>query len=145
MSHELICTWLGLAPGEWPPDHYRLLGLKPGESDPQLIEQHVHQRLDALRCYQVRHPEQATEALNRLAQAFVCLTEPAAKERYDADLLGRPAPPPIRHAKPLTMQAMPALAVLDAPGARPTAGVRRRTSPSRRRCRPPRYPLPSRR
>jgi hypothetical protein len=82
---------LGLAPGEWPPDHYRLLGLKPGESDVQLIERQVHQRLDALRGYQVLHPEQATEAMNRLAQAFVCLTEPAAKERYDAELLGRPA------------------------------------------------------
>ena len=33
MSHELICTWLGLPPGNWPPDHYRLLDLEPGESD----------------------------------------------------------------------------------------------------------------
>ena len=88
MTHDLICSWFGLETGEWPPDHYRLLGLRPGENDSQLIEQHVHQRLDAVRCYQVRHPEQATEAMNRLAQAFVCLTEPSAKQRYDADLLG---------------------------------------------------------
>src|SRR6516164_10940398 len=94
MSHELICAWLGLPPDEpWPPDHYRLLGLDRGESNAELIEQRVHQRLDAVRCYQMMHPEQATEAMNRLAQAFVCLTEPAAKKVYDADLLGEPAVP----------------------------------------------------
>src|SRR5947208_7970865 len=89
MGHELICNWLGLRPDDWPPDHYHLLGLPPGEGDLALIEQRVHQRLDAVRCYQMMHPEQATEAMNRLAQAFVCLTEPAAKKVYDAALFGR--------------------------------------------------------
>ena len=93
MNHELICSWLGLPPGEWPPDHYRLLGLEPGEDNAELIEQRVHQRLDAVRCYQMMHPEQATEAMNRLAQAFVCLMEPATKKAYDAALFGTPAPP----------------------------------------------------
>ena len=46
MSQELISTWLGLEPGEWPPNHYRLLGLKPGESDANVIEERVHQHLD---------------------------------------------------------------------------------------------------
>jgi hypothetical protein len=92
MNHELICSWLGLPPGRWPPDHYRLLGLEPGENNAELIEQRVHQRLDSVRRYQMMHPEQATEAMNRLAQAFVCLMEPAAKKFYDATLLGLPAP-----------------------------------------------------
>jgi hypothetical protein len=92
MSHELICSWLGLAPGEWPPNHYRLLGLEPGESDTALIEQRVHQRLDAVRRYQMMHPEPATEAMNRLAQAFVCLTEPTTKRHYDTTVLGLPVP-----------------------------------------------------
>jgi hypothetical protein len=97
MSHELICSWLGLPADAWPPDHYRLLGLSPGEGDVALIEQRVHQRLDAVRRYQMMHPEQATEAMNRLAQAFVCLTEPAAKKAYDQSLPGvpRPTPPPL--------------------------------------------------
>jgi hypothetical protein len=94
MSREQICSWLGLPPGEWPPNHYRLLGLEPGESDAGLIEQRVHQRLDAVRRYQMMHPEQATEAMNRLAQAFVCLTEPAAKRRYDVEVLGLAPPAP---------------------------------------------------
>jgi hypothetical protein len=88
MSHDLICTWLGLPAGVWPPDHYSLLGLTPGENDPLRIEESVHQRLDAVRRYQMTHPEQATEAMNRIAQAFVCLSEPASKRVYDIELLG---------------------------------------------------------
>jgi hypothetical protein len=86
MSHDLIRSWLGLPAEPWPPTHYQLLGLDPGENDIALIERRAQQRLDAVRCYQLAHPEQATEALNRLAQAYVCLTEPAAKRRYDESL-----------------------------------------------------------
>jgi hypothetical protein len=96
MSHELICTWLGLPPGDWPPDHYRLLGLEPGESDCARIEQCVHQRLEAVRRYQVKHPDLVTEAMNRLAQAYVCLTDPEARRAYDARF-GRP---PVNGTKP---------------------------------------------
>jgi hypothetical protein len=94
MSHDLICAWLGLPVGVWPPDHYSLLGLKPGENDPDRIEESVHQRLDAVRRYQMTHPEQATEAMNRIAQAFVCLSEPASKRVYDVGLLGPAAEAP---------------------------------------------------
>ncbi len=88
MKHDLICTWLELPVEDWPPTYYQLLGLPPGESNIALIEQRVQQRLEKVRCYQLAHPEQATEALNRLAQAYVCLTEPSAKQRYDASLCG---------------------------------------------------------
>lgn len=104
MGHELICSWLGLSPETWPPDHYRLLGLDLGEEDLALIEQRVHQRLDSIRCYQMMHPEQATEAMNRLAQAFVCLTEPSTKRAYDEQILGgrpRSTPPPLPPPPPL--------------------------------------------
>jgi hypothetical protein len=100
MSHDLICTWLGLPPGGWPPDHYRLLGLEPGEDDPARMEQSVHQRLDAVRRYQLIHPEEATEAMNRLAQAFVCLTDPEAKRAYDGALFGTPPEPEEASAEP---------------------------------------------
>ena len=75
----------------WPPDHYALLGLPPGENDPALIEERVHERLDMVRRYQMIHPDQATEAMNRIAQAFVCLSEPASKRVYDVALLGAAA------------------------------------------------------
>src|SRR5579872_1476480 len=94
MSHDLISAWLGLPSGEWPPDHYTLLGLRPGENDAKLIEERVHERLDTVRRYQMIHPDQATEAMNRIAQAFVCLSEPASKRVYDVALLGAAAEQP---------------------------------------------------
>jgi hypothetical protein len=115
MSHELICTWLGLEPGDWPPDHYRLLGLEPGESDTARIEQQVHDRLEAVRRYQLLHPELVTEAMNRLAQAYVCLTDPDARRAYDAGRTGRPGtngtrPPPTEPA-PVPATPVPVIAL----------------------------------
>jgi hypothetical protein len=100
MKHDKICTWLGLPAGAWPPDHYALLGLKPGEGDVGRIEQQVHDRLAKLRCYQLSHPEQATEAMNRLAQAFMCLTDPEAKKLYDGSAASGGAAPGGGAAKP---------------------------------------------
>src|SRR5438445_6489879 len=94
MSHELICSCLQLSPDHWPPDHYTLLGLEPGESDPQRIEHCVQERMEKLRRYQLAHAEQVTEGMNRLAQALVCLTDPVAKQAYDAKLAPRPVKRP---------------------------------------------------
>jgi hypothetical protein len=112
MKHDMICTWLGLPTPQWPPDHYALLGLPPGENNVQVIEQHVHDRLAKVRCYQISHPEPATEAMNRLAQAFMCLTDPEAKKAYDRTL-GVPAPA----AKPAVAQVT-AVATLPRPASR---------------------------
>jgi hypothetical protein len=96
MSHEFICSCLQLSPADWPPDHYTLLGLECGESDRQRIERHAEERMEKLRRYQLRHPDQVTDAMNRLAQALVCLTDPAMKQAYDAQLLTRDSTPPLR-------------------------------------------------
>src|SRR5262249_39855260 len=77
MDAKILCRWLGIA--DWPPDHHALLGLKPGEEDSARVEQRVHERMAKLRCYQLSHPEEATEGMNRLAQAFICLTEALSK------------------------------------------------------------------
>jgi hypothetical protein len=89
MDLELIQSWLQLPPGNWPPDHYALLGLKPGEADLGRVEQQVHERMERLRSYQLTHPELATQAMNCLAQALVCLTDPAAKKNYDRELFSK--------------------------------------------------------
>ena len=98
MSHELICSCLQLSPDKWPPDYYTLLGLEPGEANRQRIEQHVQERMEKLRGYQLTHAEQATEGMNRLAQALVCLTDPVAKQAYDAKLAARRSKRPARRA-----------------------------------------------
>ncbi len=71
-----------------------MLGLAPGEADPARIEYQVHERLTRLRPLQLHYPEQVTEAMNLLARAFSCLTDPEAKRNYDAALFGRPLPQP---------------------------------------------------
>ena len=71
MNAELLRGWLGLAAADWPPDAHTLLGVKPGERDLARIEQKVQTRLAQLRCYQLSHPEEATEGMNRLAQAIL--------------------------------------------------------------------------
>ena len=86
MNHDLICSWLEISADNWPPNHYVLLGLKPGETDVERIEQCVHERFARLRKYQLNHPDQVTEAMNLVAQALLCLTEPQAKKAYDAVL-----------------------------------------------------------
>jgi hypothetical protein len=112
MSHELICTWLGIPPDSWPPDHYRLLGLNPGEVDTALIEQRVHQRIDSVRAYQMRYPEQATEAMRLLARAFDCLTDPAGKKAYDASMGGGSAVATIEPPSRAVLEARDPLAWL---------------------------------
>jgi hypothetical protein len=102
MNHQLICSWLGLPADTWPPDHYRLLGLEPGEDDVVLIEQRVQQRLDAVRRYQMTHPDLATEAMNRLAQALVSLTATRrpSRTRLPARPPAEPPPLPVPAAEP---------------------------------------------
>src|SRR5947207_6411249 len=87
MDHQLLCTWLELPADCWPPDHYTLLGLEPGETDLERIHQHVHDRHEKLRRYQLTYPDQVTEGMNRLAQAFDCLTNRESKNAYDDALL----------------------------------------------------------
>lgn len=86
MSHPLICSALGVAPDQWPPDHYTLLGISPGPVEPSEVEECVLERMEQLRRYQLVHPEAVTDAMNRLAQALVCLSDPSAKAEYDAEL-----------------------------------------------------------
>ena len=73
MNSQILCNWLGTL--AWPPDHYALLGLKPEEADSARIEQHCQERMAKLRCFQLSYPEEATEGMNRVAQAFITLTE----------------------------------------------------------------------
>lgn len=88
METELIYAWLEIPPGSWPPDHYTLLGLPPDLFDSAQIEGRVQERMQRVRHFQLTHPELATEAMNRLAQALLCLTNPAEREKYNQQLQG---------------------------------------------------------
>jgi hypothetical protein len=113
MDHELIRTWLQLPPGPWPPDHYTLLGLDASETDPARIEQQVHARMQQVRGYQLTHPEVATEAMNCLARALVCLSDDKAREAYKQELVT---------GNPKNQAAKPQLAAATETSAAPAAG-----------------------
>ena len=107
MDHQLLCSWLSLPAGSWPPNHFVLLGLEPGVNDAATIEASVHERMGILRRYQLTNPELATEAMNRLAQAMICLTDEVTRVSYVAQVAPELSVSP----------SAPAAEVLDAPAA----------------------------
>jgi hypothetical protein len=79
--------WLGIPPEEQPPNYYRLLGLRLFESDPEVIEAAVDQRMAFLRTYQSgQYSAHSQKLLNELATAKVCLLSPDKRALYDESL-----------------------------------------------------------
>ena len=85
--------WLGIPPEEQPPSHYRLLGIKDFETDPDVIEAAADQRMGHLRRYQTsQHAELSQRLLNEVAAARICLLNPSKRAAYDEQLkLAMPA------------------------------------------------------
>lgn len=90
MDTNLLCSWLGLPPGPWPPDDRTLLGLPPGPVDAAEAERRALTQMGRLRPHQLVHPELVTEGMNRLAQALLAATATAAAPPHPAPV--SPAP-----------------------------------------------------
>lgn len=84
--------WLGIPPGEQPPNHYRLLGIALFEPDSDVIANAADQRMAYIRTFQTG-PNAAISQniLNQVAAAKVCLLNPERKREYDAYLRGQMA------------------------------------------------------
>lgn len=79
--------WLGIAPHEQPPDHYRLLGLTRFESDPDVIDSAADRQLSFLHgMINGRHGKHAEELSNQVSAARLCLLKPERREAYEASL-----------------------------------------------------------
>ncbi len=77
-------TWLGIPPEDQPPNHYRLLGLRPFEQNPDVIENAADQRMAHLRTFQTgKRAKFSQKLLNEVAAARVCLLNPERKAAYD--------------------------------------------------------------
>lgn len=95
-------TWLAIPPEEQPPDHYRLLGLRPFEENPEVIQNAADRQMAHLRNFQSGvHAESSQRLLNEISRARVCLLNPHRKTSYDQHLrramqarLAGVAPPP---------------------------------------------------
>ena len=86
-SFDPYHKWLGIPPEEQPPSHYRLLGIKDFETDPDVIEAAADQRMGHLRRYQTsRHAELSQQLLNEVAAARICLLNPPKRAAYDEQL-----------------------------------------------------------
>src|SRR5262245_45892573 len=80
-------VWLGIPPEEQPPHHYRLLGLRLFESNPDAISNALDQRRTHLRSLQVgKRAALSQQLLNEVSAAGVCLLDTATKKSYDAQL-----------------------------------------------------------
>ncbi len=97
-------VWLGIPPEEQPPNHYRLLGLRPFEPNLDVIENLADQRMTHLRTFQTsKNSALSQKLLNEVSAARVCLLNPKSKEQYDQQLrkslaaapLAKPPAPPI--------------------------------------------------
>jgi hypothetical protein len=79
--------WLGIPREEQPPHHYRLLGLPPFESKPELIANAADRQMVYVRTFQTGlHKAHSQLVLNQLAVARGCLLDPAKKKQYDDGL-----------------------------------------------------------
>jgi hypothetical protein len=82
--------WLGIAPKDQPPNHYRLLGVDLFEAKAATIEHAADQRMTLLRTFQTgRHSALSQRLLNEVAAARICLLKPEKKAAYDAELRKR--------------------------------------------------------
>ena len=120
--------WLGIPASEQPPNHYRLLGIAPFESDSTVIENAADRLMAQLRTFQAgKHSQESQRLLNEVAAARICLLNAEKKALYDHYLrkvLRKPQVPP--PPPPL-------------PGRRggiPRRGACRRPRPSIRSCIP---------
>ncbi|NUQ62017.1 MAG: protein kinase [Pirellulales bacterium] len=82
--------WLGIAPEEQPPDHYRLLGIARFESDPEVVRDAAARQMAHVRTYHLgQHAELSQNLLNELGAAKACLLNPQKKAAYDAGFSDR--------------------------------------------------------
>lgn len=130
--------WLGIPREEQPPTHYRLLGIRPFESDPDVIEAAAEQRMAHLRSRQAgQHAAFSQQLLNQIAAARLELLIPERKREYDRNLhqklRAEAAVIPVAEALPKAMPVAPVdPPFLPAPHA-PVVTTARRPLPRRRR------------
>lgn len=99
--------WLGIPPEDQPPTHYRLLGINPFESDPDVVSYAADQRMSHIRSFQTgAHSASSQKILNEIATARLCLLNADAKLEYDNRLRAESSQP-VLPAWPEPMVASP--------------------------------------
>jgi WD40 repeat protein len=86
-SFDPYHKWLAIPKTQRPPTLYQLLGLAPGESDAEVIEEAVIRQTTHVRAYQVGpHAAVCTRVLNEISKADQILRDPQKRAEYDRRL-----------------------------------------------------------
>ena len=89
-SFDPYRKWLGIAPKDQPPHHYRLLGIPTFESDADVIENAAARQMAHVRTFQgSKHAAISQRLLTELSAAKVCLLTSERKAAYDGQLRAR--------------------------------------------------------
>ena len=127
---DFYARLLDIPAGRRPPNHYELLGVPLFTPDFAAIETAVQRRMEHLDQFAL-HPDSVIrkctqEMLTEVAQARVCLAEPAARQKYDQELAAAlglnmatvdlPVASPV-HRRPVLLVALAVCAVLIIGGA----------------------------
>ncbi|NLY02626.1 MAG: hypothetical protein GXY83_41635 [Rhodopirellula sp.] len=88
-SFDPYRDWLNFASGQRPVTHYALFGLEPLESDADEIRRAIAQLMAKVRGIRPGNRMRVwQEMIDEISTAKACLTDPAAKAAYDAQLSG---------------------------------------------------------
>lgn len=134
---NLLRSWLGLPPGDWPPEPFTLLGHGEGAQERALA------LMERLRPHQLRHPELVTEGMNRLAQALIAIEDSSPVKQAENPPNAEPimttleaeviaTPPQLKSDRP-RIPPRKRRRTLDKPVATPPAEIKPRTVPKDRR------------
>lgn len=87
VSRDPYQIWLGIPPGQQPPNYYRLLGLEEFETRPELIEAAAQRQTARLLGVPAgARGAEVQKLLAEIAAARLCLLQPARKLAYDEAL-----------------------------------------------------------
>lgn len=132
-TFDAFHKWLGIPPRDQPPHHYRLLGVELFESDGDVIQNAADQRMSHVRAQSSgQHAEISQQILNQIAQAKICLLNPARRQEYDQQLKAKIAAAEAKAAQKSGMLGAPPPPMPAPPMAAPPvvgAGPRVQTSP----------------
>ncbi len=112
--------WLGIAPKDQPPHHYRLLGIEAFESDSEVISSAANQRMVFLAGHaQGPYAARAAELVSKVAEARACLLDPQSRAAYDAQMRQRQPKAKTQPIARAQAARAPSAAWRDSPPARP--------------------------
>ena len=96
--------WLGIPSQDQAPNHYQLLGIPNGESDPDVIENAANRQMAHVRTFQSgKHSKLSQQILNELSTAKRVLLISDKKSEYDAQLAAQQQTLPTSLTRPPTI------------------------------------------